>query len=92
MSQLADKIKQTVETAVDGATAYVIDPDGQHLQALVISPSFEGVSLVKQHKMVMNALKEAFDTHLHALQLKTFTPEKWETQKGHYAHLINERQ
>lgn len=88
MSQLAETIKTTVETAVPETTAYIIDPDGQHLQALVISASFAGLPLVKQHQMVMNALKEAFDTHLHALQLKTFTPEKWEAQKGQYAHLI----
>lgn len=88
MSQLADKVKATIETAVADSTAYVIDPDGQHLQALVISDSFDGMSLVKQHQLVMKALKEAFDTHLHALQLKTFTPAKWEAQKGQYAHLI----
>ena len=33
---------------------------------------------VKQHQMVLNALKEEFDSErLHALQLQTFTPDKW---------------
>lgn len=35
-----DEIKTTIETSVPNARAYVLDPmrDGQHLQALVISP------------------------------------------------------
>lgn len=81
---IADKIKETIETAVPDATVHVHDPDGQHFQAFVISPTFEGLSLVKQHKMVMGALKEAFATDVHSLGLKTFTPAKWEAQKQNY--------
>ena len=39
------------------------------------SPSFRGLSLVKQHQMVMRALQAEFDTErLHALELRTVTP------------------
>ena len=78
-------IKQTIENTIPGATAYVLDPmdDGQHLQAFVISPSFEGMMLIKQHQMVMEPLKKAFES-VHALGLKTFTPAKWELAKGQY--------
>jgi len=74
-----DDIKQTIEKAVPDSTAHVSDPqmDGQHLEAIVISPTFEGLTLVKQHQMVMKALKHAFANHVHALGLTTFTPEKW---------------
>jgi len=78
-----DEIKQIIEKAVPNSTAFVLDPmnDGQHLQAFVVSSTFEGVMLVKQHQMVMNPLKDAFASSVHALGLKTFTPEKWEVQK-----------
>ena len=78
-----EEIKQTIEQAVPNSTAHVLDPmnDGQHLQALVISSSFENTMLIKQHKMVMSPLKEAFKQSVHALGLKTFTPAKWEEQK-----------
>lgn len=81
-----DHIKQTIEQNIPGATAYVLDPmnDGQHLQAFVVSPSFEGMMLIKQHQMVMGPLTKAFATSVHALALKTFTPEKWETEKTKY--------
>ncbi len=79
-------VKQTIEESVPDAVAYVLDPmnDGQHLQAFVVSPAFEGIMLIKQHQMVMQPLKIAFATSVHALALKTFTPEKWETEKAKY--------
>ena len=81
-----NEIKQTIEKAVPQSTVYVLDPlnDGQHLQAIVISPVFVGMMLVKQHQLVMKALKEAFAQSVHALGLKTFTPEKWEEVKSEY--------
>ena len=79
-------IKLTIENAVPNATVHVLDPmnDGQHLQAFVISPAFEGMMLIKQHQMIMQPLKQAFATSVHALALKTFTPEKWEIEKTNY--------
>ena len=79
-------IKTIIERSVPNATAYVLDPmnDGQHLQAFVISPAFEGMMLIKQHQMVMGPLTQAFATSVHALGLKTFTPEKWNEAKHQY--------
>lgn len=81
-----EEIKTTIEAAVPEATAHIIDPmnDGQHLQAFVISKTFEGLALVKQHQMVMKPLKEAFAQSVHALGLKTLTPTQWEAQKFQY--------
>lgn len=83
---MVEKIESLIKTSLPDATIYVMDPynDGQHFQALVISPSFDGVSLIEQHQMVMIPLKEALETDVHALGLKTFTPEKWDRKKGQY--------
>lgn len=79
-------IKIIIEQNIPDATAYVLDPmnDGQHLQAMVISPVFEGMMLIKQHQMVMQPLTKAFATSVHALGLKTFTPQKWELEKSKF--------
>ena len=46
-----------------------------HLQVTVISPEFNGLSLVKQHQLVYSALKEELASEaIHALALKTETP------------------
>ena len=51
---------------------------GDHLEAVVISGKFVGLSKVKQHQLVYGALKEALGSEaIHALALKTYTPENW---------------
>lgn len=84
---MVEQIKSIIESAIPNTRAYIIDPqnDGQHFQALVISPAFEGLSLVKQHQMVMQPLRTKFDSNaVHALALKTFTPDKWDVEKSQY--------
>lgn len=78
-----DEIKAVIEKAVPQSTAYVLDPqnDGQHFQAIVVSSVFEGMMLVKQHQMVMKALRDAMAEAVHALSLKTFTRERWQTER-----------
>lgn len=79
-------IEQTIQSAIPDATVHVFSPDGTHFSAVVVSPAFEGLLLVKQHQMVMNALKAAFDSEkLHALQLRTFTPAKWQESELRHA-------
>jgi BolA protein len=48
--------------------------EATHLTITVVSPRFEGLGLMDQHRLVHEALKEAREKHLHALQLKTLTP------------------
>lgn len=80
-----DEIKRRIETAVPNSTVYVLDPmnDGQHLEALVISAAFEGLPVFKRQQMVMTAIRDIFQT-VHAMGLKTFTPDKWQEVKGDY--------
>lgn len=80
------EVTQIIKRAIPDAEVYVQDPmnDGQHLQAFVISPSFEGLMLIKQHQMVMKPLREVMAAQVHALALKTFTPDKWQEVKSQY--------
>lgn len=79
MSDLTKEIEQIILGVVPNAQVIVRDPmnDGAHLEATVISESFVGIPLAKQHRQVMQALKDLFAGDLHALKLKTYTPEKW---------------
>jgi len=76
-----DEIKSTLEKALPGATVEVQDytGGGNHFQVLVVSASFEGKGLVDQHQMVYGALRESLgNERIHALALKTYTPEQWQ--------------
>lgn len=80
-----DEIQSTLERALPGSTVAVQDltGGGDHFQVVVVSPSFEGKGLVDQHQMVYGALREALGSErIHALALKTYTPDQWERAAG----------
>lgn len=53
---------------------------GDHLEAVVVSSEFEGKTRVKQHQLVYSALETAMASEaIHALALKTYTPQEWES-------------
>ena len=53
---------------------------GDHYQVTVVSSKFEGRTLVQQHQLVYGAVREAMSSEaIHALALKTYTPEIWAT-------------
>ena len=80
---MTDLITQTILRAIPDAKVFIDSPDGQHFQAVVVSPSFAALPLVRQHQMVMKPLREEFDSNrVHAMQLKTMTPEQYERTQG----------
>jgi acid stress-induced BolA-like protein IbaG/YrbA len=51
--------------------------DGQHFQALIVSAQFAGKSRVQRHQLVYAALGERMREEIHALSMRTLTPEEW---------------
>ncbi len=50
--------------------------DGQHFQALVVAAAFAGKSRIQRHQLVYAALGERMREEVHALSMKTLTPEE----------------
>ncbi|MGD2170263.1 MAG: BolA family protein [Chlamydiota bacterium] len=73
---LLETIKKRIEDKIENASIQILDPrnDGCHLEAIVVSEAFEGLTLVERHQMVMDAVKDLFSSQLHALSIKTKTP------------------
>ena len=70
----ADAIRSLLEQAFPGGTVDVLDRTGggDHFQVIVESPTFEGVSLVEQHRMVNRALAAPLaDGTIHELRIQT---------------------
>jgi len=51
--------------------------DGQHFQALIVSTEFAGRSRVQRHQLVYAALGERMREEIHALSMRTLTPQEW---------------
>lgn len=73
------EIEEIIESNVPEASAEVTRPRGpddeDHFAARVVSPAFEGESLVDQHEIVYDALGDRMTTDIHAVELRTHTPE-----------------
>lgn len=58
-----------------------IEGDGRHFEALIVSVCFTGKSRVQRQQAVNALLRPLFDSgELHALSMKTLTPEEWKAQ------------
>ncbi len=75
-----DQLKARIETLAPETHADVMDMTGtmDHYQVVVVSPAFEGKMMIDQHRMVMATVQAEVDSNeVHALTMKTFTPEKY---------------
>ena len=57
--------------------------DGHHFEALIVSAEFSGRNRVQRQQRVNEVLRLHFDSgDLHALSMKTQTPEEWSAARG----------
>jgi acid stress-induced BolA-like protein IbaG/YrbA len=75
-----EEIQRLIEAGLPGARAEV-SGDGTHFEAIVVSTGFQGKRLLEQHRMVYATLGDRMHSAIHALSLRTYTPEEW-TARG----------
>ena len=68
---IKDKIKSSMPETIEE-----VKGDGVHFEAKIISPMFVGKSTLERHKMVYSALKDDMVDDIHALSMKTHSPEE----------------
>ena len=69
-------IKQWIEQGLE-CEHVEVQGDGRHFEAVIVSAQFRGKPKVRQHQMVYAALGEKMREDIHALSMKTLTPEEW---------------
>ena len=69
-------IEDSIRAGLD-CTHVEVRGDGAHFEAVVVSPSFAGASRVRRHQLVYAALGDRMREEIHALSMKTLTPEEW---------------
>ncbi|MCD6662653.1 MAG: BolA/IbaG family iron-sulfur metabolism protein [Comamonas sp.] len=74
----ADDIRQLIAEHL-ACEHLVVDGDGHHWYAVIVSTAFEGQRQIQRHQRVYAAVREHMQSEaLHALSMKTFTPAEWE--------------
>ena len=80
-AEIADLIESEIPEAVARVTVPRIHEEGEdedaHFAAWVVSPVFEGESLVDQHQRVYDAVGDHMTRSVHALEIKTYTPDAY---------------
>ena len=71
-----ESVKQGIEAGLACEHVEVIG-DGEHFQAVIVSREFEARSRVQRHQLVYAALGERMREEIHALSMKTLTPQEW---------------
>ena len=73
----AQQIEQMIEQGLPGAEVKVAGEDGSHFEATVVFAGFAGKAPLARHRMVYATLGDTVESGaLHALALKTLTPEQ----------------
>ena len=78
----ASEIAALISAAIPDAVVEVQSDDNTHFEALIVSEQFAGKSMVQQHQIVYAALGGKMGGEIHALSMRTFTPEQWEKKKS----------
>ncbi|MEM7771955.1 MAG: BolA family transcriptional regulator [Cyanobacteria bacterium P01_E01_bin.6] len=77
-----ENVESMIKAGIPDAVVQVQDltGGGDHYQVVVVSSMFEGKGRVQQHQLVYRSVQDAMSTEaIHALSLKTYTPEAWST-------------
>ena len=72
----AETIRKLIESGLPGARADVQGDDGVHFEATVVSEAFRGKLPLARHRMVYATLGDHMGGEIHALSLRTLTPEE----------------
>jgi acid stress-induced BolA-like protein IbaG/YrbA len=69
-------IEQSIRDGL-AVTHVEVRGDGAHFEAVIVSPQFAGLARVRQHQLVYRALGDRMREEIHALSMKTYSPEEW---------------
>lgn len=59
-----------------------VDGDGRHFEAVIVADGFAGKSLLARHQMVYDALGARMQADIHALSMRTLTPDEARAQRA----------
>jgi acid stress-induced BolA-like protein IbaG/YrbA len=76
-----ESIEQSIRSGL-ACTHLEVQGDGAHFEAVIVSPDFAGLSRVRRHQLVYAALGDRMREEIHALSMKTLSPEEWASRES----------
>lgn len=78
----AEEVKRLIEAGLPGSIVQVDGPDGVHFEAVIVAEIFQGKGMLAQHRLVYATLGDKMHSAIHALSMRTYTPQEWEKAHG----------
>jgi len=72
-----ESIRANIAQGIATEHLKVVGDDGTHFEAVIVSEAFAGKSRVQRHQMVYQTLGGRMREEIHALSMKTYTPQEW---------------
>jgi acid stress-induced BolA-like protein IbaG/YrbA len=69
-------IEESIRKSID-CTVCEVQGDGAHFEATIVSAEFRGLNRVRRHQLVYMALGDRMREEIHALSMRTYSPEEW---------------
>jgi acid stress-induced BolA-like protein IbaG/YrbA len=76
MATTPELIHGYIKNGLD-CTHLEVEGDGQHFSAVIVSGAFAGKSRIQRHQIVYAALGDRMREEIHALSMKTLTPDEY---------------
>jgi acid stress-induced BolA-like protein IbaG/YrbA len=73
----SDTVRGYIEAGLPCEYCEVSGDDGTHFEALIVSAAFAGKNMVQRHQLVYKALGHRMQGEIHALSMRTLTPDDW---------------
>lgn len=90
---MREALEEKLRDSLDASHVEVIDEShlhaghagardgGRHFRAIIVSEKFAGLSRVRSQQLVYQSIEGWMGKEIHALSMKTFTPEAWELER-----------
>jgi len=75
-----ESIQKNIEQGMTTSYLKVVG-DGQHFEAVIVSDEFAGLSRIQRQQRVNKTLGDRMEGEIHALSMKTFTPQEWQEKQ-----------
>ena len=84
-ARIRDRLKATHVEVIDESHLHAghagAQGGGQHFRAVIVSSQFAGLNRVRSQQLVYQSVEEWMGKEIHALSMKTFTPEAWAAEQ-----------
>jgi acid stress-induced BolA-like protein IbaG/YrbA len=73
-----EQLREWIVVGLADSAKVSVEGDGHHFEAVIVSPDFDGKNRIQRHQFVYGILGDKMKAEVHALSMKTLTPEEHE--------------